>query len=172
MPKLLRVLRWEASSPSWFKLNSDAAIDLPNKKVSFGVVIRDWEGRFIVAMASSLSSMVLVECAEGLAMLEGLKLAVEVGVSHCVVETDAALLVSLVANKLTLRSDVGIIVSDLLSLSSSFADCSFVFRPRSCNLVAHGLAKFRVIGNSPIVWFEVTPPCVEELIISDSAGCS
>ncbi|KAL5854145.1 hypothetical protein ACOSQ4_003947 [Xanthoceras sorbifolium] len=171
-PKPLRMLHWEAPSPSWVKLNSNAAIDLPNKKIDFGVVIRDYESRVIAAMASSLSSMVSVECAEGLAMLEGLKLAVDVGVSHCVVETDAASLVSLVVNKLTPRSDIGLIVSDLLSLSFSFADCSFVFRPRSCNLVAHGLAKFRVMGNSPKVWFEVTPPCVEVLVTSDSTDCS
>ncbi|KAL5856495.1 hypothetical protein ACOSQ3_003953 [Xanthoceras sorbifolium] len=151
------MLHWEAPSPSWVKLNSNAAIDLPNKKIDFGVVIRDYESRVIAAMASSLSSMVSVECAEGLAMLEGLKLAVDMGVSHCV---------------LTPRSDIGLIVSDLLSLSFSFADCSFVFRPRSCNLVAHGLAKFRVMGNSPKVWFEVTPPCVEVLVTSDSTDCS
>ncbi|KAL5862113.1 hypothetical protein ACOSQ3_003398 [Xanthoceras sorbifolium] len=63
-------------------------------------------------MASSLSSMVSVECAKGMAMLEGLKLAVDVGVSHCVVETDTTSLVSLVVNKLTPRSDVGLIVFD------------------------------------------------------------
>ncbi|KAL5762927.1 hypothetical protein ACOSP7_019191 [Xanthoceras sorbifolium] len=113
-----------------------------------------------------------MKCAEGLALLEGMKLAVKVEVSHCVSESDAASLVSLVANKLSPRSDVSLIVSDLLALSSSFVNCSFVFRPRSCNMVAHSLVKFGVNVNSPRVWFEVTPPCVEEFIISDFSGCS
>ncbi|KAL5832841.1 hypothetical protein ACOSQ3_016515 [Xanthoceras sorbifolium] len=171
-PEPLMALHWEVPSPSWFKLNSDAAIDLPNMKVGIGVVIRDCEGRVAAAMASSLNSLILVECAEGLALLKVMKLAVEVGVSHCMFEFDAASLVSLMANKLSPRSDVGLIVLDLLALSSSSVNCSFIFRPRSCNMVAHGLAKFGVNVNSPRVWLEVTPLYVEEFVIFDFSGCS
>ncbi|KAL5764010.1 hypothetical protein ACOSQ2_016604 [Xanthoceras sorbifolium] len=146
-PEPLMALHWEVPSPSWFKLNSDAAIDLPNMKVGIGVVIRDCKGRVAAAMASSLNSLILVECAEGLALLKVMKLAVEVGVFL-------------------------VIVLDLLALSSSSVNCSFIFRPRSCNMVAHGLAKFGVNVNSPRVWLEVTPLYVEEFVIFDFSGCS
>ncbi|KAL5833634.1 hypothetical protein ACOSQ3_017308 [Xanthoceras sorbifolium] len=139
-PKQLRVLRWEAPSPSWFKLNFDAAIDLPNKRIGIGVVIHDCKGGVFAAMASSLFQWTS--------------------------------LVSLLVKNLTPRSDVGLIIADLVALSSSFAECNFIYRPRSCNMVAHGLAKFGVNVNSPKVWFEVSPPCVEELIISDCSVCS
>ncbi|KAL5831877.1 hypothetical protein ACOSQ4_017231 [Xanthoceras sorbifolium] len=152
-------MRWEAPSPNWFKLNSDAAIDLPNKRIGIGVVIHDCKGGVFAAMASSLFQW-------------SLKLAVGVRVTHCVVESDAASLVSLLVKNLTPRSDVGLIIADLVALSSSFAECNFIYRPRSCNMVAHGLAKFGVNVNSSKVWFEVSPPCVEELIISNCSVCS
>ncbi|KAL5809068.1 hypothetical protein ACOSQ3_029759 [Xanthoceras sorbifolium] len=49
-------LKWEAPSPSWFKINSDAALDVPHKKIGIGVVIRDWEGRLADACVYAIAA--------------------------------------------------------------------------------------------------------------------
>ncbi|KAL5832881.1 hypothetical protein ACOSQ3_016555 [Xanthoceras sorbifolium] len=147
-------LKWEAPSPSWFKINSDAALDVPNKKIGIGVVIRDWEGRVRAALALSLPFILPVDCAEARAILQGF-------------ESDTSSVIALIRSHSPPHSEIGLVISDILSLAVPSSSFSFSFRPRCCNAVTHGLAKFGVSCSSPCFWFDETPSCVEDIVSSE-----
>ncbi|KAL5808887.1 hypothetical protein ACOSQ3_029578 [Xanthoceras sorbifolium] len=165
-PVVKPALKWVAPSPSWFKLNSDAAIDVSRKRIGIGVVIRDWKGRVAAAFATFLPVLLPVECAEALAILEGLKFAASMGVFPIGVESDTASVVGAIRSNKPPRSELGLIVDEILEFVIGFLVLSFCFCSRLCNSVAHGLAKFGVSSSSPCIWLEETPLCVEHLVSS------
>ncbi|KAL5759496.1 hypothetical protein ACOSQ2_018334 [Xanthoceras sorbifolium] len=141
-------LRWLAPSPGWFKINSDAAVDSLRKKVGLGVII--------------------LVVAEAMAILCGMQIASELGTLPVVVESDASSMVSMILVESPPLSDAGLIIADILQLKFSLSISQFRFASRSCNKVAHKLAKFGLSVFDFLVWVEDFPPCVEELIQSES----
>ncbi|KAL5802837.1 hypothetical protein ACOSQ4_031142 [Xanthoceras sorbifolium] len=83
--------------------------------------------------------MLFVECAEVLAILEGLNFATEVGLGPVGVGSDAASVVSSIQAKTPPLSELNLIISDILLLLQTFSIRSFAFRPCQCNMVAHDL---------------------------------
>ncbi|KAL5821881.1 hypothetical protein ACOSQ3_023763 [Xanthoceras sorbifolium] len=118
------------------------------------------------------SGLLPVDCAEGLAILEGLKFAASFGISPIGVEYDVSSMVSAIRSNTPLRSELSLTVNDILSFVSINPVFSFGFRPRLCNSVAHGLAKFGVAISSPCFWVKETPPRVENLVSSEFSLCS
>ncbi|KAL5744141.1 hypothetical protein ACOSQ2_027257 [Xanthoceras sorbifolium] len=138
-PLVRPVLKWEAPSPSWFKLNSDAALDFQSMKVGIGVVILDWRGQVAAALSMHVSG----------------------------VESDASSVIDAIKSKSPPRSELGLIIEDILVFSSSFSVVDFSFRSHLCNSVAHGLAKFGLYSSRPCFWLEETLSCVENLVSSE-----
>ncbi|KAL5824717.1 hypothetical protein ACOSQ3_020780 [Xanthoceras sorbifolium] len=141
-------------------------MDVPHKKVSLGVVIRDWRGRVRAALEMRLPFLIHVDCAEAYAILEGLRLAEKVGASPISFEYNVSSVIALILSTSLPRSELGLVIADVLSFDNSVSVCNFSFRPRHCNTVAHGLAKFGVSISSPFFWFDETPPYVEDLVSS------
>ncbi|KAL5766513.1 hypothetical protein ACOSP7_017130 [Xanthoceras sorbifolium] len=151
-PKPLRFEKWVAPSPGWFKLNSDAAVDVSNNRIGLGVVIRDGHGAVVAALAKGLNSLLSVDCAESLAILEGIRFAHSLGISPVGVESDSASVVGLINKKAPPSSELGLIISNILSFEGFLSVRQFSFQPRQCNRVAHDLAKLGVNVLSPCVW--------------------
>ncbi|KAL5766515.1 hypothetical protein ACOSP7_017132 [Xanthoceras sorbifolium] len=150
----------------------DAAVDVLNNRIGLGVVIRDGHGEVVAALAKGLNSLLSVDCAESLAILEGIRFAHSLGISPVGVESDSASVVGLINKKAPPSSELGLIISDILSFEGFLSFRQFSFRPRQCNRVAHDLAKLGVNVLSPCVWVETTQPCVEELVNSELVFCS
>ncbi|KAL5756101.1 hypothetical protein ACOSP7_020518 [Xanthoceras sorbifolium] len=142
-------------------------MDVPHKKVGLGVVIQDWRGRVRAALAMRLIFLLHVDCAEACAILEGLRLAERVGASPISFESNMSSVIALILSTSLPRSELGLVIADVLSVDNSVSICNFSFRPRHCNAVAHGLAKFGVSVSSPFFWFDETPPRVEDLVSSE-----
>jgi hypothetical protein len=49
------VLRWAASPIGAFKINWDAALNQTKKLMGVGITVRDYKGKVIVTMCSSMS---------------------------------------------------------------------------------------------------------------------
>ncbi|KAL5823208.1 hypothetical protein ACOSQ4_021108 [Xanthoceras sorbifolium] len=73
----LVVERWLAPSPGWFKINSDVAVDVRGRRLGFGVVIRNCTGKVLVSYTSLLLGFFSSDIGEALAILRGLRLAID-----------------------------------------------------------------------------------------------
>ncbi|KAL5862997.1 hypothetical protein ACOSQ3_000511 [Xanthoceras sorbifolium] len=166
----LVVERWLAPSPGWVKINSDVAVDVRGRRLGFGVVIRDCSGKVLVSYTSLLLGLFSSDIGEALAILLGLRLAIDMGLSTVCVESDAASVVKQLSSRVTSCSDIGLILDDILSLVVNFADLSFSSVRRSANIVAHGLAKF-ALSHQPVgVRLGSVPSSLALVVLDDSRG--
>ncbi|KAL5780466.1 hypothetical protein ACOSQ2_011203 [Xanthoceras sorbifolium] len=166
----LVVERWLAPSPGWVKINSDVAVDVRGRRLGFGVVIRDYTGKVLVSYTSLLLGLFSSDIGEALAILLGLRLAIDMGLSTVCVESDAASVVKQLSSRVTSCSDIGLILDDILSLVVNFADLSFSSVRRSANIVAHGLAKF-ALSHQPVgVRLGSVPSPLALVVLDDSRG--
>ncbi|KAL5756018.1 hypothetical protein ACOSQ2_020764 [Xanthoceras sorbifolium] len=167
----LVVERWLAPSPGWVKINSDVAVDVRGRRLGFGVVIRDCTGKVLVSYMSLLLGLFSSDIGEALAILLGLRLAIDMGLSTVCVESDAASVVKQLSSRVTSCSDIGLILDDILSLVVNFADLSFSSVRRSANIVAHGLAKF-ALSHQPVgVRLGSVPSSLALVVLDDSRSC-
>ncbi|KAL5779613.1 hypothetical protein ACOSQ2_010350 [Xanthoceras sorbifolium] len=166
----LVVERWLAPSPGWFKINSDVAVDVRGRRLGFGVVIRDYMGKVLVSYTSLLLGLFSSDIGEALAILRGLRLAIDMGLSTVCVESDAASVVKQLSSRVTSCSDIGLILDDILSLVVNFADLSFSSVRRSANIVAHGLAKFALSYQPVGVQLGSVPSSLALAVLDDSRG--
>ncbi|KAL5864153.1 hypothetical protein ACOSQ3_001667 [Xanthoceras sorbifolium] len=167
----LVVKRWLAPSPGWVKINSDVAVDVRGRRLGFGVVIRNCMGVVLVSYTSLLLGLVSSDIGEALAILLGLRLAIDMGWSTVCVESDAASVVKQLSSRVTSCSDIGLILDDILSLVVNFADLSFSSVGRSANRVAHGLAKI-ALSHQPVgVRLRSVPSSLALVVLDDSRGC-
>ncbi|KAK1587419.1 hypothetical protein Q3G72_012617 [Acer saccharum] len=104
---------------------------------------------------------------EALAILRGLKLAMEIGLVPTVLESDAQAVINAIGSQVVPSSEVGVIIHDILSVfgRSSFSSINFV--PTLANNVAHNLAKLALSHAGEFVWLDDCPLSVESLVLGD-----
>lgn len=126
------------------KINCDAAFCFTDKG-SVGAILRDWGGTFFTAATSSMPSAIDVTIGDALAILEGLKLAHDLGFENIAVKSKCLCLVNFVNEGSVLFNPLEFIVSNLLDLLRTFQ--SFFFHvSHTCNHVIHRLtAQFRAV---------------------------
>ncbi|KAL5762033.1 hypothetical protein ACOSP7_018297 [Xanthoceras sorbifolium] len=118
--KPMRLEKWEAPSPRRFKLNSNAAVDVVHNRIGIGVVIKDAHGMVVAALAKRLDFLLSVDCAESLAILEGIRFAHLMDIALIGVESDSASVIGLIKKKRPPSSDLGLIIYDILSSEATF----------------------------------------------------
>ncbi|KAL5772827.1 hypothetical protein ACOSP7_012443 [Xanthoceras sorbifolium] len=165
------VERWQAPSPGWVKINSDVAVDVRGRRLGFGVVFRDAGGKVLVSYTSLLLGLSSLDIGEALAILLGLRLAIDMGLSTVCVESDVASVVKQLSSSVTSCSDIGLSLDDILSLVVIFANISFSSVCRSANQVAHGLAKFALPHQPVSVRQGGVPSSLGLVVLDDSCGC-
>ncbi|KAK9996688.1 hypothetical protein SO802_021374 [Lithocarpus litseifolius] len=134
-----------------------------------GVAIRDYRGSLFAASSKILPAPFSVEITEALALQEGVLLALDLGISHAIVESDALSIIQAITEG-DLGGDLGHIVQNIKDISSSFSWCSFQHLKRSGNRATHELARAARISGVSWVWEGVCPSFVEHIIIEDSGG--
>ncbi|KAL5733341.1 hypothetical protein ACOSQ2_033033 [Xanthoceras sorbifolium] len=162
--------RWLAPSPGWVKINSDVAVDVRGRRLGFGVVFRDFAGKVLVSYTSLLLGLFSSDIGEALAILYGLRLAVDLGLSSVCVESDAASIVKQLASRDSPCSDIGLILDDIFSLAVNVSSISFSSVRRCANTVAHGLAKLALWHQPVGVQFGDVPSSLVPLVVDDSRG--
>lgn len=61
-------------------------------------------------------------------------------------------MIRMMQGKLLVKSSIEVDIRDSLSITSCFNSCSFHFVHRSCNMVAHEIAKYALSSESPSTW--------------------
>ncbi|KAL5547790.1 hypothetical protein UlMin_003021 [Ulmus minor] len=149
---------WTAPSPSQLRLDVNAAFNANLKSYGLGAVIQDSAGSLIVAgvwPGQHASSVGLVEL---MAVKAGLQMAKEYGLSSLIVYCDAVNEVAkLQLNALPANED-GIVISDIKQLASTLNVVFFNYLSRTCNGVAHCLARNALHKLSSTYWFGDTQP--------------
>ncbi|KAK2653232.1 hypothetical protein Ddye_013088 [Dipteronia dyeriana] len=158
---------WKPPLVGLVKINTDETIDAGSGKVGICIIIRNGDGKVIASGAQVVLARFSPLVAESVALLKGLQLGLSVGVLPCVIESDALGVVNLVTVGHPSRSDVGLVIQDVLQILKQFPDCFVVFTPMKTNMAAHDLAKLGLTIDSDLVLLEDFPPCVASIVSGD-----
>ncbi|PON45670.1 Ribonuclease H-like domain containing protein [Trema orientale] len=148
-------------------MNVDAAIPWSSDCFGVGVIIRDYLGGVIVAMAKRFPGAPTAFLAECTAFREGLKLTLYFDLVLEKAKTDVQNVVSAIKKKKSPLAIESPIINDISVFLSQLEDvcCSFV--PRSGNLVAHTLANYALNIPSCALWTNEIPTCISNVVLSD-----
>ncbi|KAL5799358.1 hypothetical protein ACOSQ3_032410 [Xanthoceras sorbifolium] len=123
-----------------FKLNADAATDY----TKLGSIICNDQGLIMAVSSQKVAAGVSVDNAEALAILSRIQLAVDVGISPILVESDSKVVVDLIIGIGASRTSLGLIVERIRILSRSSQIISFTYVPRAANATAHTLSMMAI----------------------------
>ncbi|KAL5802397.1 hypothetical protein ACOSQ4_030702 [Xanthoceras sorbifolium] len=104
---------------------------------------------------------------EAVAILHGVWLAFDSGLSPLLVESDALGVINVLKDGVVPSSDLGLIISYIFLVCSCFNVLGFSFIPRKGNMVADALAKGAISSGANVVWTDCCPPLVEVLVQAD-----
>jgi hypothetical protein len=153
------------------KINSDESFLPSNGEGGWGFVIRDDLAQVIMAGAGSLKHIRDALQAEVAACTQGIKAALEKGMTKVILETDSPTLKHALTSDQYRFTEIGGMVLELkTSIIGGLNNfiCNYV--PRTCNKVAHALAaKGSMLPRGDGSRWEGTPPCVAVLMASDAA---
>ena len=124
-----------------YKANCAALVDKAGGRTGFGVVIRNSAGKVMASCSQVIKGCLNPQAAETCAILRGMQFSIDCGLSPCVVESDAEVVIKWINGKRQFESSYGAILSDIWSLSNDMRGVSFVFARRLSNCVAHILTK-------------------------------
>ena len=147
-------------------LNVDAAFSENEHTGSCGAIVRDSGGMFVAASTSILEHVVDIVSAESAALVEGLKLALNIGCNSILVQMDNLVVVE----ALNLNTGYSMISAPILdecrSLLSDFGKVSLEHCNRESNVVAHELAEWGRV-NTPSLWVDVPPVTIAKFLADD-----
>ena len=134
---------WNPPQRGYVKVNVDAATNSEKQLSGLGAVIRDENGNVIAAAikVSRFYGEAAYAEAEAEAIDWGLQIADRASLSSLVVESDAQEVVQLVNNNQGCKSEIYWIISEVQSMLENFNSISVQYTHRSCNVLAHSLAK-------------------------------
>lgn len=133
--------KWAAPTPSFLKLNSDAALFHHEQRTGFGFILRDSTNCVIKCSSWTMQGVLDPTVAEALGIREALSWLKANNFSQVEFETDCQLLVFALQQVIQPSTSLGLVVSDCLNLIRELSSISIVFIPRSTNLIAHQLAR-------------------------------
>ena len=128
-------------APGTLKINTDAAFWAETGNGATACVIRDHHGGFVLAQAKWYDNFLNAVVGEALACRDAVKMAAQFGFHKIHLETDCLELIQLWEKRVMQRSIIAPILSEINELMLASTEFVFTFASRSCNRVAHLLAK-------------------------------
>lgn len=157
---------WAAPPPGFHKINVDGATDDGGGNSCVGVIIRDPLGATIGALSKLLPSCLHAEVSEAFALHRGVHFALEMQIDHAIFESEA-LPIILALSSGEAGGDLGHILEDIRTASSSLSQCFFHHLKRDDNRVAHTLAREAKISGQTKIWIGTSPPCIPQILRDD-----
>lgn len=156
---VLKYQTWCPPSAGWVKINFDAHIGAGLVR-GLGVVVRDENGKLLVAGVRRVYANWSVEISEAVAAKFGVELVVRLGYQWVHLEGDSLSVVRAIENREAGLSHIHLVFDDIFRLSSSFDDfgCSFV--RRNGNSLAHHVARWETGNASEKICMEPFPQSV------------
>ncbi|KAH9758687.1 hypothetical protein KPL71_016758 [Citrus sinensis] len=149
---------WNPPQKGFYKVNVGAATNSEKQIAGLGAVIRDEDGN-VIAAAVKVSKFYGDVCfAEAEAVEWGLQVARNACIESLIVESDAKEIVKLVNNNRGYRSEILWTISEVQKMLKSFSSVCVQYANRSCNAIAHSLAKLALEMLETFVWMGSYPP--------------
>jgi ribonuclease HI len=168
--------KWSPPPPGEVLVNSDAALFDHCRSMSMGAVIRDSDGKCLVAASIPLEGFTSPEIAEALALRAAVSLTRDRGFDKAIFATDCLSLVqrlcsstpdrSQVGSVVQDRSQVGSVVQDIRVMAADFSVVSFRHVNRSLNEAAHILARSYNLASQGFI-SDFAPECIRETLCND-----
>ncbi|XP_074289142.1 uncharacterized protein LOC141614282 [Silene latifolia] len=136
--------------------------------VSGGAVCRDERGTVLWGLSWVVEQEWEPQMAEAVAIYEGVQEALRNHHSHVVIESDCLSLVEALKKEAPGRSNLALVIADILTLCSSFISIQWVYTSRTNNSVAHALAHVLPFVAGRVVWSDSLPPTVNSAVSFDS----
>ncbi|CAO2828302.1 unnamed protein product [Amaranthus hypochondriacus] len=127
---------WRPPSYGWVKVNFDAYV-ADNAIRGLGIVVRDSQGKLLVAGVRRIKSLWPVDICEAAAALFGLQVALKTGCENIHLEGDSLSVISAINHEVEGRAPIHLFYDCILELCSNVRGfvCSFV--RRNGNSLAH-----------------------------------
>lgn len=149
-------------------LNIDGGYDEVKGAGSTGAVIRDAGGAFIAASHSYMSHVLDAATTEAAALRDGLLLAQQIGCTRIEIQSDCMEVVQTMHDGGFSATAAVAIYDEIVQLWREFGDIAISHCNRSCNLVAHDLARQALLQKSAQVWVDDPPPSILNLLVNDA----
>ena len=104
---------------------------------------------------------------EAAALRDGLLLAQQIGCTRIEIQSDCMEVVQTMHDGGFSVTAAVAIYDEIVDLWKEFRDISISHCNRSCNAVAHELARQAVLQKSSFVWIEEPPPSILHLLVND-----
>ncbi|XP_022848821.1 AP-4 complex subunit mu-like [Olea europaea var. sylvestris] len=124
---LLHNYRWSAPPKKALKLNIDGALYFDSNKSRIGIILRDQEGETILPASGPTNTILEPEHIEAHALVKGLQLCLNLGISHLVVESDCLFLVNKVNKSNSFSSSIRSQVAEIKELMQIFPQCNLQY---------------------------------------------
>ncbi|CAN1835861.1 Putative ribonuclease H protein At1g65750 [Linum perenne] len=120
-----QLIGWRRAEEDWFSLNSDGSLTRnPDKSVAGGV-IRDANGRFVVAFAANLGVCSIMR-AELRGIIEGMRLAWSMGIRKLRIQTDSKAAVEMLSKFNTQNNQHASLIEQFVSSLLMIGSCPFI----------------------------------------------
>ncbi|KAK3183220.1 hypothetical protein Dsin_030506 [Dipteronia sinensis] len=161
-------IKWHPPEVGFFKLNTDAAIDVQKWCVGLGMVVRDCFGAVKAGSIQRIEARYSASVAEALAILRGISFAIYCGYDHLIIESDALGVVNMINLGTEISADIGVIIEDIRCLLQNIPDARVRYVSiRKANVVANSLSKLALTLDVSYFWLNSFPPAVERCVQDD-----
>lgn len=137
-----------------------------------GIIIRDHFGSVLECATLIKLAAQSVPLLETIAIFEGLIMARNMGASHIMVECDSELVINSINRGIEIFSVLGHFVNSISELAVVFTSCSFSFRNRLGNQVAHVLARSCLSASNSRHWLFSFPEFISDVLHRDVEHCN
>ncbi|CAN1177065.1 Putative ribonuclease H protein At1g65750 [Linum perenne] len=132
-------LAWDPGQADWVTLNTDGSVDRGRRKASVGGMLRDSEGRCILAFTMNLGTCSITR-AEMRGAIEGLKRTWEAGFRRVILQLDSIAAISLLSNAELTQHQHGLETTEFQELQRRDWDLEITHTYRVGNHAADYLA--------------------------------
>ena len=148
-------------------MNFDGALRKQNYIGGIGLIVRNSFGEVMAAKAELVTAVNNAFIVEGLAMLNAMMFAKDLGFTEVMVEGDALSVTKRMKNLETNFSPIGNIIDEARRLITSFRSTCYMHIGREGNKVANSLAIHGLNGSGDSIWVEDCPRFAQTLVESD-----
>ncbi|KAH1122698.1 hypothetical protein J1N35_005858 [Gossypium stocksii] len=161
---------WKPPQEPFVKVNFDVTFKLTLHQSCSGFVVRNSRG-LVLGSGTVFHNFISDSfAAEAIAYLQALIFSQEIGFTHVQVEGDSRTTIAKINQVLPDFLDMSTYIEEIKIKSCHFQHISFHHVDRRANMVAHMVAKERMVINEDRFWVEDLPAVVEVFLARDLLG--
>ena len=163
----VRCSKWSPPEQGNYKANFDGAMFGESDEAGIGIMVMDYMGQVVSAMAEKILKPHSVDSLEMLAARRAVIFASEIGLQQCQFEGDSETVIKAIKGCDLLHSSIGHKVKDTLIFVNPFRSSSFSHLVRQGNTVTHALSQRARISFPLLIWMKSIPLDVDAYVCAD-----